>query len=130
VGAAFYWTYPPENSPVYQAFRVYRNYDGLGGRFLDRAISTTGGRSASLFASQDDGGGKMVAIALNFDPREGADADIDLAGCGDITGGRTFQYVGAPDGIHKVADNVPMEGTSGLRAKLPPYSITVFELQI
>lgn len=128
LGAAFYWTYPAENSPVYHAFRVFRNYDNLGGRFLDQSINTTSGRSASIFASQDNGGGKIVAVALNFDPREGADTDIDFAGCGDIKGGRTFQYVGTPEGVRKLDDTVPLDGAVGLRTKLPPYSITIFEM--
>ena len=35
VTSAFYWTYPPENSPAMWAFRAYRNFDGKGGHFLD-----------------------------------------------------------------------------------------------
>jgi hypothetical protein len=130
VSSAFYWTYPSDNSCTYHAFRAYRNYDGLGGHFLERSIPTTGDRSASLFASQDDLGTRIVAIALNFDPREGADANIDLAGCGDITSGRTFQYTGGVEGIRKVDDKLPTEGRSTLHDKLPPYSITIFEITV
>jgi hypothetical protein len=40
VRAAFYWTYPPDRSPAFWAFRAYRNFDGAGGHFLEESLPT------------------------------------------------------------------------------------------
>lgn len=130
VGSAFYWTYPSENSCAYNAFRAYRNYDGQGAHFLSRSIPTTGDKQTSLFASQDESGTSMVAIVLNMDPREGADTSIELAGCGDVTSGRMFQYTGGSEGIRPVTDKLTTEGRATVHQKLPPYSISIIDMKV
>ena len=72
VTSAFYWTSPPPNSPAMWAFRAYRDYDGKGSGFLDwfTAASVYRVGKQSLFASRDEAGKHLVAIALNFSPSE------------------------------------------------------------
>ena len=130
VYSAFYWTYPPENSCAYHAFRAFRNYDGAGARFLDRSVTAIGDKTTSVFASTDDTGGKIVAVVLNLDPREGADATVDMLGCGEVLSRRTFQYTGTADGMHQLDDKTAADGKGVLKQKVPPYSITVFELNV
>jgi hypothetical protein len=129
VDAAFYWTYPAENSYPYHAFRAYRNYDGQGAKFLDHALSTTSDKTVSLFASSNDNGQKIVAIVLNLDAHQGADTAIDLSGCGNVQPGRTFQFTNAADGIKQIDAKIFTDHHSTLRQKVPPYSITIFEMQ-
>ena len=38
---AIRWVVPPTGSPVYNAFKMYRNYDGLKSTFGDVSVSTT-----------------------------------------------------------------------------------------
>jgi len=81
---AFYWFEPPQNSPVYWAFRAFRNFDGKGGKFLNRSVDTKMASGVSLFASRDDSGKHMVLIALNLDPTTAAKATIAMTECGSV----------------------------------------------
>ena len=126
--AAYYWTYPPDNSAVYHAFRAFRNYDGQGASFGDRSLATVEDNNLSLFASQDAATGRIVAIALNLDPQSGADADIEWASCGEPSTGRSFQYAGGSEGLSALDSELNADTLRSLRRVLPPYSITVFEM--
>jgi len=128
--AAFYWTYPPEGTPVYHAFLAYRNYDGQGGHFLERSLGTIEDKDVALFASTNDAKDKVVAIAVNTNPSLGADADLDLMGLRNIKGGRVFNYRGGPQGLQPSPGPLPLKSSSSLRLALPPYSITVIELAL
>lgn len=128
--AAFYWTYPPEGSPVHHAFAAFRNYDGQGGQFLERSMATIEDKDVALFASTNEARNKIVAIAVNTNPSLGADADLDVVGVHAITGGRSYIYRGGPSGLEPAAGPLPLKGSASLRIALPPYSITVLELEI
>jgi hypothetical protein len=129
VHSAFYWTYPADRSPAYWAFRAYRDFDGAGGRFLDRSIPVEGRAAlASMFASRDEQGGRVVAVLLNFSPRSRLDARVELEGCGPAQGVRAFSYTGDPEGLRPL----PMDEVAGadLGVAAAPYSITVLDLPV
>jgi hypothetical protein len=129
VTSAFYWTSPPENTPGMWAFRAYRDYDGKGGHFEDwftpARVDHPG--QQSLFASRDESGKHLVAIALNFAPHDAVTAQIDLASCGTVASTRAYTYDGH-------AGLLPAAATTGgaprLTRALPGYSITVFDVQL
>ena len=123
---AFYWLAPPQNSPVYWAFRAYRNFDGKGGQFLGQSVETHMDPSVSLFASRDDSGKHWVLIALNLDPSKAAQARIELSGCSPIATRRWFSY-GA--GSASLVDQGSKSG-GGLDETLAPYSINVFDVTL
>jgi hypothetical protein len=125
VSHAFYWTFPKRPKPAYWAFRAYRNYDGAGGRFEDTIVPSSSPSGTSLFASRDEGGKKWVLVALNFSADRPFDASIALEGCAAPTSIKSFVYTGAPEGM--TSGDAKLEGTS-VKAKLPPYSITVFDV--
>lgn len=123
---AFYWTFPPKNSPAFWAFRAYRNFDSNGGRFLDRSLATTMASDVSLYASRDDDRKHLVLVTLNKDPVSAARAKIALEGCGRIVSRRKFTY-----GPH--TDTLADDGTTAsadLSELLPPYSINVFDVTV
>lgn len=128
VASAFYWTYPPAASPAYWAFRMYRNYDGKGGHFLDRSFPTTAGAQTSLFASRDASGKKLVLVALNLAKESAVNATIDVGSCGQVTSRRSYTYTGAATG----PTPNPETKNDGARVaqSLPPWSITVLELDV
>ena len=66
-----------------------------------------------------------MLIALNFSPDRPHDASIELKGC--VTPGalKSFVFTGAEQGF--LAGDAKIEGNA-LKMKLPPYSISVFEL--
>jgi hypothetical protein len=123
---AFYWTFPPKNSPAFWAFRAFRNYDGAGAHFLDRSTPARMTSDISLYASRDESGKRMVIVTLNKDPVKAARAKITLDGCGGVVSRRKFTY-----GPH--TDSIADEGTktaSDLSELLPPYSINVFDVTL
>ena len=67
----------PNNSPGFYAFRAYRNFHGKGARFLDLSVPARGADQVSIFASRDESGTHLVAIALNLDPAVAAEAELD-----------------------------------------------------
>jgi hypothetical protein len=129
VDSAFYWSSPLAASPAFYAFRAFRNFDGKGGHFLDQWVpARSDDPLASIFVSRDAGGGHLVGVALNFDPVAEAEASIELAHCGRLKLGRVFSYQGAPGGF--VQTSPPMQDESSLRQQLPPYSMTVLDLEL
>jgi hypothetical protein len=129
VTSAFYWSYPPENSPTMWAFRAYRNYDGKGGHFLDWSEPTRVSANVSLFASRDESGSHLVAIALNFSKRDAVTARIDLASCGVVSAQQAYVYTGGSGGfVAAVASDAPPG--SAISQTLAPYSVTVIDLHL
>jgi hypothetical protein len=133
ITSAFYWFEIKQGTPAYQAFRAFRNFDGKGGRFLDLSIPTQGppGGGVSLFASRDAAGSRIVAVALNLDPANRVDAELDLASCGGVASHRVYSYVaGAPglteNGAARGASHAA--GATSTRVVLAPYSINVIDI--
>ena len=126
ITSAYYWTAPKKDSPAYWAFRAYRNFDGRGGRFLDRFVESTAPDGASLFVSRDEGGTHVVAILINFSNDHGLKAKIDLASCGSVASRRSFIYAGYPGGFGE--PKTQPGGGSVIEETVPPYSITVLDL--
>ncbi len=125
VDSAFYWQAPRKESPAYQGFVAYRNYDGKGARFLDELVKTEASLGSSLFVSRDPRTKKYVAIALNFEADKEQDAAIEWSGCGNVALKRRFVYAGKAGGA-LAEEASPGTATA---VKLPPYSITVMELE-
>ena len=123
VFAAFYWDYPPADSPAAWAFRAFRNFDGKGGRFLDEWVpSSSGDPLLSAFVSRDRAApGHLVIVLLDLDPSAGRETTLDLARCGQVTSERGFVYEAGAAGF------LPQE--RGARAQ-PPYSMRVLDLQL
>lgn len=126
--SAFFWQYPTDGSPAYWAFRAYRDFDGKGGRFQDTWVPATAAEGTSLFASRDESGRKLVAIVLNLDPDQAAQARIELKGCGTLDSVRVLGYSGAPGGFTEQTPGAKAEGS--LSQRLPPYSMTVLDLTV
>ncbi|MBK7857903.1 MAG: glycoside hydrolase family 44 protein [Archangiaceae bacterium] len=119
--SAFYWTYPPEGSPAFWAFRAYRDFDGKGAAFEQVSLPTEAARDASAFAARSPDGRRITVLLLNFSPTETLEANVSLKGCPLPDTQRLFTFVGNSDGFSE------QKGTLS-KARLPPYSITVMEL--
>ncbi len=128
VTSAFYWTYPPKNSPAFWAFRAFRNFDGKLGRFLDKSLTTDSTDFTSFYASIDESGTHIVAIALNLSPDRAAKPKIVMTGCGAVSGQKTYEFTGDPTGFKPRTANVV--GGRIEVDQLPPYSMTVFDLKL
>jgi hypothetical protein len=127
--AAFYWVYPPEDSPTMWAFRAYRNYDGKGGHFLDWSTPTRAAANVSLFASRDESGGRLVAVVLNFSRNDAVAAQIDVASCGRVAAQHVYSYAGGVGGFVTMANLKPPDA-QGISFALAPYSMAVVDLRL
>jgi hypothetical protein len=105
VTSAFYWAIPKPGSAAFYGFRTFRNFDGQNGRFLDNYVPSAGQEGTSLFASKDDSGKHVVAIAVNMDSKAAVKAPIDFSSCGEIASAREFEYAGGPEGIKSAPGN-------------------------
>lgn len=125
VSQAYYWTYPQESSPAYWAFRAFRNFDGVGGRFLERLLLAQGDGGYSLYVSKSANDGRLVGVVANKDFDDPLRLQLRLRGCT------------VPE---KVGFWVLGENTGGLRPRegrlardlvevdLPPLSIATLAL--
>jgi hypothetical protein len=127
ITAAFYWATVSPNTPAFNAFRAFRNFDGKGSRFLDLSVPTREGKGVSLFASRDESGSKLVAIVLNLDATYAAQAEIDTSSCGVVRSRRVFSYGPSSSGLKEEPSASEVTPVSELVA---PYSLKVIELNI
>lgn len=128
VTSAFYWTLPPAGSPAVQAFVAYRNFDGKGGRFLDWYLPTTSSEGASLFASRDEEGKHIVAVAINMSPDKALLAEFDLKACGSLASRQAYVYARGVAGF--AANPAVRDASATFNQPLPPWSITVVDVQL
>jgi len=133
ITSAFLFTYPPNRSPTYWAFRAYRNFDGKGGRFQDNYVPTRfasdeDNEGMSLFASRSDDGKRVVALALNLTPDEARHAQVEFRGCGRVTSARVLGYAGEPSGFAERKSF--LHSSKDMQVLLPPWSMTVLDLTV
>ena len=126
--AAFYWTTPVERTPAAVALSAFRNYDGAGTRFLDWSVPTAAAAPTSLFASRNAAGDELVAIVLNLDPKVEARGIVDISGCAGARVRRALRYVDGLTAFKALERGAVSEDGQRLTVSLPPYSITVLEL--
>lgn len=122
VDYAFYWTYPAKDSPSFNAFKAYRNYDGEGARFLDTSVAAQAKGGLSAFASRSDGKDQVVAILINPTTDTAMTTSVRVKGCS-ASPARVFQFSDADKALKEVSK----DGTAPLR--LPPLSVTVVEMK-
>lgn len=124
VYSAFYWTYPNADSAVATAFKAFRDFDGRGGRFLDRYVASTGTEDVSLFSSTD--GTDVVAVLVNRSDHIEQQVTASFANCGDLGEVAAYQYDGSVDALHPLDAVTTSSGAVSLT--LPPWSITTIRL--
>lgn len=131
ITSAFYWDYPPDKSPAFWAFRAFRNFDGSGGRFLDRSIPATAAYElSSVFASRSEKGDHLVLVLLNEDPSGPLLAQLDLASCGTVVQGKAYSYAGGPEGFVPEESDQQSGGVREIDQRLETYSMTVLDLKM
>ena len=126
VDLANYWSAPPANSPVYWAWRMYRNFDGSGSRFGDRSLpaSASDADRVSVYGSKRSDSGDVTIMLINKSPDTIVAADIRVTGIATGCAIRGFRYSGAAlTGIERLPD--ARVATGAIAVTLPPYSITL-----
>jgi hypothetical protein len=123
VDLAAYWTYPPPDSPAGAAFRLYRNYDGHGATFGDRALRVTSGSSrVAAFASRHSDTGEVDVILAN--ESLSATTAVTLTLTGDpLRSATEFRVAAGSSTIQRV----PMASPNGA-VTLPPLTLALVKL--
>lgn len=127
------WNYPEatlgydhfETLPGAYAFRIYRNYDGSGGKFGEVSVSASSADQGQLaiYAAQrfDDGALTLVVINKTAGALTG---DVSLAGFTPAAAAEVYRYSDANlNAIVREADQ-PV-GAGGFSASFPANSITL-----
>lgn len=102
VGIANYWTNPGKDSPVAAAFRLYRNYDGHGGKFGDLSIPVVStSRQVAAFASKHSDTGEIDVVVANESVTHTGTINLQLIGSGAYKAEQFVLRPGTSDVAHE-----------------------------
>lgn len=113
---------------IASAFRMYRNYDGKGGRFGDTAVQASVDRpdAASVFAATGPGG-LLTVIAINKHQQNRYSGVFNIRGAANGSRASTFIMDGSGSDLRS---GTPAEVSAGaLKYTLEPLSATLFVLE-
>ncbi|WP_199515365.1 glycoside hydrolase family 44 protein [Nucisporomicrobium flavum] len=122
------WGEPQPTQPGAYAFRMYRNYDGAGGRFGDVSVSATSGDQGQLavYAAQRSSDKALTLMVVN---KTGDDltSSLSIAGC--RTTGTAKRYTYSPADLSSIVrgDDLTVNRGSAV-ATYPANSITMLVL--
>lgn len=79
---ANFWAYPPYNSPVYLAFKLFRNADGRGHGFGDQSCQAQSAAPelVSCFAATEKASGALTLVFINKMPQTTASVRLRVKG--------------------------------------------------
>jgi hypothetical protein len=122
------WNTPAPTDPIAFAFRLYRNYDGAGGRFGEtslQAVSTDPSQLA-IYAAQRTADGALVLIVLNKTPNA-IETALSLANF--VPSGPAAVYTYSAADLSRILSegNLPVE-QGNLSYNFLAYSATVIVL--
>jgi predicted esterase len=113
------------NRPSAYAFRIYRNYDGQGGRFGDTSVQAGSSDQGklSVYAAERSADGALTLVVIN--KTKGAlNARLNLAGFTPAGNAAVYRYSGANLNTITREGNV-LVAADGLNAGFPAESITL-----
>jgi hypothetical protein len=121
------WTVPNTGTPAYNAFKMFRNYDGNKSVFGDVNIRATVPNPDNLaaFASVRSSDGKLTLLVINKDLQNFTPAKFSLTNVPPAGTVQTWQL-----NSNNVIVHLPDTNFTGgiLSQTLPPQSVTVFVL--
>lgn len=124
VDLATLWGPPKPSDPAAFAFKIYRNYDGLGGAFGESGVQASSedqGKLAVYAAVRNDG--NLTAVVIN---KTGADLSsrVKLSGFSAARAAQSWLYSGSNlNAIMQQPDIAT--GAAGITATFPANSITM-----
>ena len=106
------------------AFRLFRNYDGLHSKFGDTYVSSQSADQSKLavYGAQRSGDGALTLVVINKTPTE-LTSTVGLAGLTPAASAQLWRWTGTADGIQRTAD-VAID-PSGFSATFPARSMTM-----
>jgi hypothetical protein len=119
------WTSPSSGTPTYNAFKMYRNYDGNKSGFGDISVNATGPNpdNVSVFAAVRSSDSALTIMVINKQLTAGALPTINLANFAPAGTAQVWQLTSA-NTITQLSD-LSFTGST-ITNTLPPQSITLF----
>jgi hypothetical protein len=121
------WTVPTTGNPAYNAFKMFRNYDGSNSVFGNTSVSATGLNPDDLaaFAAIRSADGKLTIMVINKDPLNSTPVELSFT---NVPTSGTVQawQLAASNNIVKLPDTTFSNGL--LNQTLSPQSVTLFVL--
>jgi hypothetical protein len=110
---------------VYDAFRIYRNYDGAGSGFGQTWVRSrsAGQRLLAIYGAQRDGDNKLTLVVINKTSNTLTSA-VSFAGSTPSGNAQVWRWEGA--GIQHLAD----QDVNGTTLAYPPLSITLLVVPV
>ncbi len=122
------WGEPKPTDPAAYAFRMYRNYDGAGGRFGDVSVSAVSSDQGQLavYGAQRRCDGALTLMVIN---KTGTDLAAPLSIAGSSGNGKAQRFTYGPADLSSIARGVdlPVNG-GGVTTTYPANSITLLVL--
>lgn len=123
------WGPPAPTQPGAFAFRIYRNYDGLGGQYGETWVRSTSGDQGklALYSSVRAKDGALTVIVINK-TATALTSVLTFAHFTPANVASVFRYSGANLNaiVHPVNQPIIRAGKYTLTATYPAYSITLF----
>jgi hypothetical protein len=119
------WGEPQPSQPGAYAFRMYRNYDGAGGRFGDVSVSATSADQGQLavYGAQRASDGALTVMVVN---KTGGDLTSALSVAGFTGNGTAQRYTYSPADLDAIVRGGDLELSGGsVAATYPANSITL-----
>lgn len=126
VDLANYWPFSSGESFAYAAFRAYRNYDGAGAKFGDRALSATTSdvEQLTVYASLHADATERVVIVLINKAQADRSVALRLAHPRQFVGMSVYQLAGAAAEWTKQAEQTAA-ASNAWKLTVPAQSVSV-----
>jgi hypothetical protein len=123
------WTTPTTGNPTYNAFKIYRNYDGSNSVFGDTSVSAAvpNPDNLSAFASIRSTDGSLTMMVINKDLQNSTPLALTLTNA-PASGAVHVWQLAASNNIVRLPDTTI--SNSVLNQTLPPQSVTLFVVPI
>ncbi len=127
---ASYWPYPPKDSPGYEAFRLYTNFDGKGSSFGDKSVPVkiSDDSKVSSFAAMDSSTGHLHLILINLQPDKAQILRVQTLQSFPAQNAAVYQISAKTANQLTQQPTLKLEGGSKIELTLPAYSITLLDL--
>src|SRR5580704_3875551 len=120
------WTVPQPTDAVAYSFRLYRNYDGAGGKFGDTSVNSTSTDQGqiSVYAAVRSSDGALTVVAIN--KTTGAiQTSLSLANFNSTGSAAVYTYSNA--NLAQIVAGTPVSvASNAVSYNFPAYSATVF----
>jgi uncharacterized protein (TIGR03437 family) len=124
VDLATLWDYPRPTDPGAFAFRIYRNYDGIGGAFGETSVEASSADQSLLSVYAALRSDSMLTVMVINKTTTDLSSTLTLANFTAGDAARVWRYSGANLGAIEAQPDAAISGSS-LTTAFPAYSMTM-----